>query len=189
MITGFCWAFKQNTQATLILKMTHHDIESYRILILTLLSRLAPFQCRVLIIHGFLDDTQYRQLMDMTCFYVNTSTCEGLCLPLMEFLSAGKPAIAPSHTAMRDYMAEDFAWILNSSPQPASWPHDPTAMLATRLHRLNWDSLVRAYQDSYQVATGEPETYATLSLNAEKALGHYASIQRVGEQLQNFLNP
>lgn len=187
MITAFCWAFKQQPQATLILKMTHHDIESYRILMLTLLSRLAPFECRVVIVHGFLDDAQYRQLMDMTSYYVNTSTCEGLCLPLMEFLSAGKPAIAPSHTAMRDYMADDFAWVLKSSQQPASWPHDPTAMLATRLHRLNWGSLVSSYEESFRVATEQPERYRAMSLRARKALGQYASLNRVCEQLKTFL--
>src|SRR5690606_14508541 len=62
LVSAFCWAFRDTPDATLILKMTHHNLESYRIYLLTLLSRLAPFQCRVLTLHGYLDDQQYREL-------------------------------------------------------------------------------------------------------------------------------
>ena len=55
LITAFCWAFKERENATLIVKMTHHDLEYYRIVLITLLSRLAPFSCRVIVLHGFLD--------------------------------------------------------------------------------------------------------------------------------------
>src|SRR5690554_8116598 len=88
--TAFCSPFRDTPDATLILQMTHHDLESYRIILLTLLSRLAPFQCRVVALHGFLHDDKYRELITLTDFYINASNAEGLCLPLMEFLSAGK---------------------------------------------------------------------------------------------------
>lgn len=188
LVTAFCWVFTHTPGATLILKMTHHDIESYRILMLTLLSRLAPFECRVLIIHGFLDDSQYRDLMALTTYYINTSTCEGLCLPLMEFLSAGKPALAPCHTAMQDYISPEIAFVLKSSHQPGSWPHDPTAMLATYLHRLDWESLVQAYRQSYDLAVGSPECYRSLSLAAHEALRRFASLEAVVSQLGEFLD-
>lgn len=42
LITAFCWAFKNTEEATLIVKMTHHDLEHYRVVLMTLLSRLAP---------------------------------------------------------------------------------------------------------------------------------------------------
>lgn len=135
IITAFCWAFRDTPDATLILKMTHHDLESYRIILLTLLSRLAPFQCRVVALHGFLDDDKYRELITLTDFYINASNAEGLCLPLMEFLSAGKPALAPRHTAMLDYLDEDVARLVETSEELASWSHDPVRPERSRLSR------------------------------------------------------
>ena len=116
LITAFCWAFKETDNATLVLKMTHHDLEYYRIVLVTLLSRLSPFRCRVVVLHGFLDDAQYQGLIAASTYYVNASTGEGLSLPLMEFLAGGKPAIAPRHTAMADYINDDLGFVLETRP-------------------------------------------------------------------------
>lgn len=187
LISAFCWAFKNEKQATLIVKMTHHDMDTYRAHILTLLSRLAPFQCRVLVVHGFLEDAQYHRLIQLSSFYVNASVCEGLCLPLMEFLSSGKPALAPMHTAMTDYLRNDFAFLLDSSPQPASWPHDPTGKLKARLHRLNWESLMNAYKQSFFTACNDPAKYKTMSQAAFDQMKEYCALQRVNNLLEPFI--
>src|SRR5690606_16968558 len=99
LISAFCWAFKNEVNATLIVKMVHADIESYRTQVMTHLSRLAPFKCRVVIVHGYLTDAEYKDLIKASTFYVNSSACEGLCLPLVEYLCSGRPAISPLHTA------------------------------------------------------------------------------------------
>lgn len=187
LITAFCWAFKECDDATLIVKMTHHDLEYYRIVLMTLLSRLAPFSCRVIVLHGFLDDVQYRQLIDASSYYVNASSGEGLCLPLMEFLSAGKPAIAPTHTAMADYVDEELAFLVSCSIEPFCWPHDPTGIFMTHRHRLNWQSLVEAYQHSYQVAKEDPQRYRAMARQADARMQTFASIGRVAGPLAAFL--
>lgn len=187
LITAFCWAFKDSGDATLIVKMTHHDLEYYRIVLMTLLSRLAPFSCRVIVLHGFLEDAQYRQLIDASSYYVNASSGEGLCLPLMEFLSAGKPAIAPTHTAMADYVDEKLAFLVSCSIEPFCWPHDPTGIFMTHRHRLNWQSLVEAYQHSYQVAKEDPQRYRAMARQADARMQTFASIDRVAGPLAAFL--
>ena len=187
VITAFCWAFKHSDDATLIVKMTHHDLEYYRIVLITLLSRLAPFRCRVIALHGFLDDGQYRELIDASSYYVNASSGEGLCLPLMQFLSAGKPAIAPVHTAMADYVSEQLAFVLKTTLEPFCWPHDPTGMFTTHRHRLNWQSLLEAFQASYRVARREPEVYRRMAAHALQAMQAFASVEVVARPLSGFV--
>lgn len=187
LITAFCWAFKDTEDATLIVKMTHHDLEYYRIVLLTLLSRLAPFRCRVLVLHGFLEDEQYQALIQASSYYVNASTGEGLCLPLMEFLSGGKPVIAPAHSAMADYLNEQLAFLLHTSLEPACWPHDPTGMLHTHRHRLNWQSLMEAFRHSYAVARDNPQRYQQMSSQAYVQMRDFASTEQVGKPLEAFL--
>lgn len=187
IITAFCWAFKSVESATLIVKMTHHDLEYYRIVLITLLSRLAPFSCRVVVLHGFLEDEQYRELISASTYYVNASSGEGLCLPLMEFLSASKPVIAPTHTAMADYVDDDLAFTLQCSLEPFCWPHDPTGIFTTHRHRLNWQSLMEAFQASYAVATQQPQQYRCMSRHAFAKMQAFASVEVVAEPLGEFL--
>ncbi|WP_137817363.1 glycosyltransferase [Pseudomonas sp. 2FG] len=188
LITAFCWAFKDTDDATLIVKMIHHDLEHYRVVLMTLLSRLAPFRCRVVVLHGFLEDEQYQALISASSYYVNASSGEGLCLPLMEFLSSGKPVIAPDHTAMADYLNEQVAFVLKYSLEPTCWPHDPTGMLFTHRHRLNWQSLLEAFQSSYLVARNNPAHYQSMSSNAYQQMRSFAAVERVSEALKAFLH-
>lgn len=188
LVTAFCWAFKHTEDATLVLKMTHHDLEHYRVVLMTLLSRLAPFRCRVLVLHGFLEDEQYRALIRASTYYVNASSCEGLCLPLMEFLSSAKPVIAPAHTAMADYLDERLAFLLKTSLEPTCWPHDPTGMLFTHKHRLNWQSLMEAFRESYRVALNDPGRYQAMSRSAHQQMQRFASVASVSAPLAAFLD-
>ncbi|MBX9913852.1 MAG: glycosyltransferase [Pseudomonadaceae bacterium] len=187
LVTAFCWAFKNTDDVTLIVKMTHHDLEHYRVALMTLLSRLAPFRCRVLVLHGFLEDEQYQALISASSYYVNASSGEGLCLPLMEFLASAKPVIAPNHTAMADYLNERVAFLLKCSPEPTCWPHDPTGMLFTHRHRLNWQSLMEAFRSSYQVARTNPAHYQGMSRDAYQHMQAFASVAQVSEPLHAFL--
>jgi glycosyltransferase involved in cell wall biosynthesis len=187
LISAFCWAFKNEGDATLILKMVHSDPESYRINVMTHLSRLSPFKCRVLVVHGYLDAKEYRRLVEVSTFYVNSSACEGLCLPLVEYLCSGKPAISPMHTAMLDYLNADMAVLVESSTEPASFLHDPANLLRTRRYRQSWESLVQAYQTSYQIATSEPERYRQMSVAARSRLRDFCTVEHVSQTLAAFL--
>ena len=187
IVTAFCWAFRDRPDATLILKMTHHDLEFFRIPLLTLLSRLAPFQCRVLTLHGFLDDDQYRNLIRLTDFYVNASTGEGLCLPLMEFLASGKPALAPRHTAMLDYIDDQLAHIVKTSEELACWSHDPTGTLRTRRHRLNWESLMQGFRECHRQAQEDSNSYRRMSLAAWERMRDFSDTPVIAGQLQKSL--
>ncbi|MCY1479074.1 glycosyltransferase [compost metagenome] len=186
LITAFCWAFRDEPGATLVVKMTHHDLEYYRVVLLTLLSRLAPFACRVVVLHGFLEDAEYRELVDASDYYVNASSCEGLCLPLMEFLCAGKPALAPRHTAMADYLDAEMAFLVRGVLEPTCWPHDPTGMLSTHRYRLDWQSLMEAFRASYVLARDDARAYQNMSAAALQRMQAFCAFAPVTGALDAF---
>ena len=62
------------------------------------------------------------ELIRRTDFYVNVSKAEGLCIPLMEFMSCGKPALAPRHTSLLDYLDDANSIAIEATPSLASGP-------------------------------------------------------------------
>lgn len=187
IISSFCWAFRDNPNATLIIKTTHHSLNFYRIELLTVLSRLAPFQCRVIVLHGFLEEEQYINLIRITDYYVNGSACEGLCLPIMEYLSSGKPVIAPRHTAMLDYLNPQSSFIVNSYPEPSPWPHDPSGVFASRRYRIDWHSMSQHFQTSYNTAQTQPDAYQAMSQEAWLSMYNFCHLDKVSTNLEHFL--
>ena len=188
LITAFCWAMRDVEDATLVLKMTQKDLSSYYVHMLTLLSQLSPFRCRVVVMHGYLDDQQFARLYGAASYYVNASRCEGLCLPLMEFMACAKPVIAPRHTAMQDYIDDSVAFIVDSSQQPAIWPQDSRILYRTVSYRPDWGSLKKAYQASYQMAKEQPERYQAMSLAANERMREYCNFAGVQQRLGDFLD-
>ena len=187
MLTAFCMTFREVEDATLVIKMDERDLQLYHNVLLTILSQLSPFKCRVVTLHACLDDAEYEELIGATSYYVNTSLCEGACVPLMEFMSCGKPAIAPRHTAMEDYIDEGAAFIVKSSLEHDIWPQDPRELFRTLRYRLDWASICTAFEDSYHVAKQQPEKYIAMSGRAMARQESYCSGASAKEQLRSFL--
>jgi glycosyltransferase involved in cell wall biosynthesis len=187
LVTAFCWAFRETDDATLILKMVQHDMAAYWSKLLEELCRLSPFKCRVVVLQGYLEDPEYEELIAATTYYVNSSNCEGMCRPLMEFMAYGRPAIAPAHTAAADYISDRSAFVLRASPELSVWPHDPRELFRTTHYRLNWESLLGAFQESYRLAKSAPEKYSAMAARARLKMQECYSISAVGEQLRQFL--
>jgi glycosyltransferase involved in cell wall biosynthesis len=188
LITAFCWALRDAQDATLVLKMTHNDLSTYYVELMTLLSRLSPFACRVVVMHGYLQDEEFARLYGAASFYVNASRCEGLCLPLMEFMSCARPVIAPNHTAMRDYIDDRVAFVVKSSQEPTIWPEDARILYRTLRHRPDWGSLKAAYEDSYAMVKHRPEAWHAMAEAANERMRDYCSFTPVQQRLAQFFN-
>ena len=187
IVTAFCWAFRDDPDKTLILKMSHHNRSTFLGDLFLLFSRLAPFRCRVLAIHGYLSAEELGNLVSVTDFFVNASVAEGQCLPLLEFMAEGVPAVSPDHTAMETYISTDNAFVVRSSHQPHIWPNDPREAYRTLSNRIDWDSLRQAYVDSAAVLADDPGRYRAMSAQAQEAVArHYASTE-VAKRLRKFL--
>lgn len=187
ILTAFCLAFREQEDVTLILKMTYKDMSGYLDDIFALFCQLQPFKCRVVVVHGYINNEDYETLISSTSFIVNASRSEGQCLPLMEYMSCGVPAIAPDNTAMADYINKDNAFIVDSSPEPHYWPHDPQQIFTTLWYRPSWESLHKAYLDSYALAQEAPERYAAMSTQAWQSQYKYCSSKELLMRLDTFL--
>jgi glycosyltransferase involved in cell wall biosynthesis len=187
IVTAFCWAFRDTPDATLVLKMIRGDSTPYRHDLFIMLAQLAPFSCRIIAVDGFLEDEEYARMITGATYYVNASNAEGLCLPLMEAMALGKPAIAPRHTAMLDYIDASAAFLVGSSPEHNVWPNDPRQRFSTMRERIRWDTLVDAYRESYRVAKEDPERYLAMSRRAAEIIRDYSSDAAVRRRLEHAL--
>lgn len=186
-ITAFVWAHRDNPDATLVVKLVHHDRDIALTAAWDFIHRLAPYRCRIVALHAFLPDETYRQLIQASTFVVNSSRGEGQCLPLMEFMSAGVPAIAPDHTAMAEYVTAENAFVVTWSREWTWWPHDPRRFLRCMTHPVDWDSLRQAFVASYVLATQDPGRYRQMSATATSTLQRHCAQQVVAAALREFL--
>jgi len=188
MLTAFCAAFRDTSNATLVFKLGSKEYLSVMNIMLITLARLPKFRCRIVLLQGFLEGESFEALIEATSFAVNASYGEGQCLPLMEFLSCGRPAVAPRHSAMADYIDEDVAFVVDSWLDATCWPHDPRQAFRTRRHQIDWESLVEAYKAAYKCATETPDRYAQMSRNAIELMQSHCSQQVAKERIKDFLN-
>lgn len=186
MLSAFCVTFREVEGATLVLKLTHHDAEEALTDILHHLYKNQSYRCRIVLIYGYLADSDYERLVQATSYVVNTSYGEGQCLPLMEFMSCGKPAVAPRTTAMIDYLDADNAFLIDSTDELTAWPHDPRKAFRTLRYITNWASLCTAYRASYDVAKDDPQRYARMSVHAVTSLQNFCSQATAEQRLKAF---
>lgn len=187
LVTAFCTAFADTPDAVLVFKLTHREYCSAMTAMANCMARLPPFRCRIVLLHGYLEDADYQALMAATSYVVNASFGEGQCLPLMEFLSCGKPAIAPAHSGMSDYIDEDVAFVVVSWTEATAWPHDPRSAIRTCRQQIDWTSLVAAYRDAYRLFRERPERYREMAERAMQRMEGYCSRRAVNERLAPFL--
>lgn len=187
MLTAFCSAFRDTPEATLLFKLGHHEYESAMNDMLMCMARMPAFQCRVVLLHGYLDRSEFDELIRHTAYIVNASHGEGQCLPLMEFLSCGKPAVAPRHSAMVDYIDESVAFEVATWLDATAWPHDPRLAYRTLRHQIDWASLVEAYRAAFQCFTQQPERYARMSNAAIERMRTHCSLEAGRGRLETFL--
>lgn len=189
MLTAFCWTFRNQPDATLVFKLTHSNLSSGRIAMLTNLSRLSPFQCRVVVINGYLEDAEYARLIAASHYLVHPAQSEGSALTVQEFMSAGRPVLAPRHSALCEWIGDDHAFLIRSTEQPAYWVLDADKRLHLRDHRLDWASMCEVFARAFAVAMENPQRYRQLSRAAREAARERCAQARLVDGWQQFLAP
>jgi hypothetical protein len=187
ILTAFCRALSEREDAVLILKFTSADPTAAIDVVRDTLRRLPPFRCRVLALGGHLDEGQYRRLIAASTYVVNSSLSEGQCLPLMEFLSNGKPAIAPRNTAMIDYFDAEIGFLVNCSKELCCWPHDDRKVFRTHRYRTDWQSLAEAFSASYELKRRNPTRYDEMARATAARMRNYCSEPVVWEKFARFV--
>lgn len=187
MINAFCEALRDKNDTTLLIKLTHYDPSAIIPNMLESVYTMGPATCRVVLVHAYLEDHEYNSLLLNSTYAVNVSNGEGQCLPLMEYMSAGVPAVACRHTSMNDYINDECAFVVDSSYEPGAWPHDQRQAWRTMRQRIHYQSLVKAYRNSYHVARHEPAVYAAMSRAAISSLEQFCSMKVIKPRLEKFL--
>jgi glycosyltransferase involved in cell wall biosynthesis len=187
LLSAFCWAFRDEPGATLVMKLVHHDGDEALGEVLHMLRRLPPCAGRLLLVHAHLDDAQYAALVVATDFVLNSSLGEGQCLPLMEYMAAGVPAIAPDHTAMRDYLDATTGFPVGWSLEWTHWPQDMRLMRRTVRHRPDWGALRAALCAAHTLRTQDPPAYWRMSAAASERQRWHCSQAVARRRLREFL--
>ncbi|OHC27619.1 MAG: hypothetical protein A2Y50_04025 [Pseudomonadales bacterium RIFCSPLOWO2_12_59_9] len=188
LVSAFCWTFREQPNATLILKFSHYNQTSGRMALLTSLSRLSPFRCRVIAINAFLDNSQYEALIAASHFLVQPSQAEASALTAQEFLSAGRPVIGPAHAALADWLAPENALLIDGNLQPMHWSKDPAKKLHYSSLRLNWASLCHVLEQSYRITQEQPDRYQSMSKSARSEMAQRASKNHIKHMLCDFIS-
>lgn len=186
-VTAFVAAHGDDPDLTLVIKLVHFDRDRVLGLAWDLIRRLAPFRCRIILIHAYLPRTDFQGLVTASHFAVNSSRGEGQCLPLMEFMSAGVPAIAPDHTAMADYVRDDDAFVVASGVEWTHWPHDSRRFLRCLMHPVEWASLRDAFRTAAQVVREDPQQYSAMRAAATQRLHDFCAIDVISAGMREFL--
>jgi glycosyltransferase involved in cell wall biosynthesis len=187
ILTCFCWAFRMNPDAVLIIKITHHDPESYLFYLNERLAQAKPFKCRIIVVHSYLSEEELKSLISQSNYYLNVSSGEGLCIPLLEFMSAGVPAISTNHTAMEDYIDSENSFIIQSSLEPFSFPFDKSREMKTFRYRINSESLIKNLKLSYECFKIRKDTYYNMSKSAHKKMEDLLSDDLLKKRFVKFL--
>jgi glycosyltransferase involved in cell wall biosynthesis len=186
-ISAFIAAHGDNPNATLILKLIQSNPLVGIQVVWEAIEHLLPFSCRIVAIQSHLDTNDFEQLIVGTTFALNSSSGEGQCLPLLEFMSAGVPTVAPQHTAMADYINSENSIIVENTRAWHSWSHDPRMLLRCFQFPILWDSLRISFEKSYGIAINDPAKYAEMSAAATERMKNHCSEELIQGKLQAFI--
>jgi len=145
-------------------------------------------RCKLVFITKYLSDADMAELVRGSTYYVNSARAEGSCLPLQDFLAAGRPGLAPTHTAMADYFDDKLGFPIGSHPEPASWPHAAGEGYTTTWQRIVWQSLHDQFRHSYQVAKQDQSYYQALASNGRGRMMEFAGAENVWPKLAAALD-
>jgi glycosyltransferase involved in cell wall biosynthesis len=186
MLTAFLSAFSDTPDATLVFKMIGRESywwwETH-----DLLARMPAARCRVLVLQGFLSDSHYQALLAASHWVLNSSVAEGLCLPLLEFMCAGRPAVAPAHTAMADYLNPGNSLIVRSDEDYCAWPQDTRCRFTSTRYRVEWASLRDSMREAYRITRSEPKRYQSMCDAALSTMSGFCTDALVAERMAGFL--
>ena len=145
-------------------------------------------RCKLVFVTAYLSEEQLIELTRASTYYANTSRAEGSCLPLQNFMAAGRPALAPPHTGMADSLDDRCGFTIASHPEPAGWPQEIDGGYRTTWHRLVWQSLYDRFRASYETARQGIAEYQTMANRARARMRALVDAESVWPRLAAALD-
>jgi hypothetical protein len=199
LITAFAAANAGNPEATLLIKLSEVNARWWQELYKSL--SLAPrFTCRFIIMRGGMDEQDHTALIAASHWYVNVPKAAGLRVQLQAFMSAGRPAVSVTHTAMADYVDASNAVLVEADEEPWTWPDDvedegwswtqhPADVGFTSRYRISWTSMTSALAEAYRISVSDPARYAELSANAATTMRASCGDAVVVDKVERLIGP
>ncbi|HTI51059.1 MAG TPA: hypothetical protein VL475_08910, partial [Planctomycetaceae bacterium] len=188
LVSAYLVALRDCPDATLVLKLVARNRRAANIILAHCARLDLAHRCRLLVVTDFLSREQMQELARATTYYITSTRAEGNCLPLMDYLAAGRPAISPRHTAISDYFGKHAGFEVDSHPEPTAWPQDRARRCRTSWHRLVWTSLADRIRHSYEVATEERHIYERLAAQSRQTIEQWSHPKRVAVCLQEAIS-
>lgn len=170
LLSGFLLTMARERDVTLVIKLVTSNPLAIGRLLSWYYNQHFQHECRLVLIDSYLTDEEMRRLAHASTYYYHTTRAEGNCLPLMDFLAAGRPALSPVHSAIGDYFDDSLGFSFQSHPEPSPWPQAPQLGLRTTWHRMVWDSIPPRLRDSLDVIRHHPERYQQMAANARNRM-------------------
>lgn len=186
LVEGFLRGLADQADAMLVVKLAVSRTMRQEGLhnLLTFYQRLGlRHRCRVAIVADYLSDEQMLRLASASVYYVNTARAEGACLPLQDYLAAGRPGIAPAHTAMKEYLDDRLAIAIPSRPEPTYWPWDPDQRITTTWHKLAVGDIAASFRSSHELITRDWPRYHAMSAYGRERMRGFVSAEAVWPRL------
>lgn len=146
-------------------------------------------RCRMIVITDDLSDESMLESLSGAAYYVTARRSEGTGRWARLALAAGRPLIAPSHTALEPILDDRVGFVVASHPEPTHWPDDPERRLETSWHRLVWTSLRDALARSAEAVEDGSGLYDALSSAARERMMERGSIEHAAHVLRDALAP
>ncbi len=183
LLSGFLLGLGDAEDVTLVLKLVTRDSHATAAVLEHYQSLDLRHRCKLIVIDSFLSHQQMLALAAATTYYVTTTRAEGICLPLMNYLAAGRPAVSPRHTAIGDYFDSSVGFVVDSHPEPTAWSHDESRRCRSSWQRLVWPSLVEQLQRSARLARSSPADYEVLADRAQAKMTQWTGLDHVRGRL------
>jgi glycosyltransferase involved in cell wall biosynthesis len=186
LLSGYLLALKDREDATLVVKLVvSADWEAAALADMFAFYRGTGLnhRCKLAFVTTYLSEEQLVELTRASTYYLNTSRAEGSCLPLQNFMAAGRPGLAPAHTGMADSIDAQCGYTLASHPEPAGWPQEVGGGYRTTWHRLVWQSLHDQLRASYEAAKDNPARYRVMAARARQRMRQLVSPESVWPRL------
>jgi vacuolar-type H+-ATPase catalytic subunit A/Vma1 len=103
-------------------------------------------------------------------------------------MGQGVPAVAPNHTAMADYVTTKNTFVVKSNLCPTFWPFDERRAIRTLCYRIDWHSLMEAFENSLQVALDDKESYQSMRIESIAAVKAVAGHEVVYNKMNSYLS-
>lgn len=186
LVEGFLRGLHDQADAMLVVKLAVSRTMRQEGLhnLLTFYQRLGlRHRCRLAVVADYLSDEQMLRLASASAYYVNTSQAEGACLPLQDYLAAGRPGIAPAHTAMKEYLDDRLAILIGTQPEPTYWPWDPDKRITTSWHKLAVDEIAARVRSSHAIITRDWPRYRDMAACGRDRMRAFVSAEAVWPRL------